>query len=256
MVAIGATVACTAPTFDGRIERFSFSSGDVMDRFAVDVFLPANDTNTGFRALYVLDGTEHAETVAMLVQTQGYPVAVVGVGYESDRAKRRVLDYTPTEDDQYEQSGGADTFVAFLAEDLIPFMEASFPIARRKRALFGHALGGLAATHIALTQDEHEPLFDAFVAASPALWWDRGAILDTEAAHLKSGSALDFRLFIATGEMEPVTVLAYADALVARLRERADPALSLVYLQYEDSPRNRTWRRTYTDALSLLYEDN
>ncbi|HYG68165.1 MAG TPA: alpha/beta hydrolase-fold protein, partial [Anaeromyxobacteraceae bacterium] len=68
----------------------------------------------------------------------------------------------------FETSGGADAFLGFLEQEVVPFVEQRYRTAPL-RILGGHSFGGLFALH-ALT--ERPGLFRAYVAASPTLTWD------------------------------------------------------------------------------------
>ncbi|MGH7024314.1 MAG: alpha/beta hydrolase [Caulobacteraceae bacterium] len=115
------------------------------------------------------------------------PAVVVGVGYDADMLttlRLRTRDLTPPAPaDKYlemaammgTEFGGADAFLSFLLDDLIPEVRRRAPEASEtRRVLFGHSLGGLFAAHALLTRPES---FETFVASSPSLWWNDFATL-------------------------------------------------------------------------------
>ncbi len=65
--------------------------------------------------------------------------------------------------------GGADKFVKFIETELIPAVEKKYRT-QPYRVFAGHSFGGLLAVHIFATKND---LFDAYIAASPSLWWDK-----------------------------------------------------------------------------------
>lgn len=120
-----------------------------------------------------------------------YPNAlVVGVGYGVEfleMAKLRTADLTPPLSDAGraalgsftsfigEQNGGAEAFLSFLTDVLVPEIGKRFAEADvGKTILFGHSLGGLFAAYALLTRPG---AFPAFVASSPSLWWDGFSVL-------------------------------------------------------------------------------
>jgi predicted alpha/beta superfamily hydrolase len=112
------------------------------------------------------------------------PAVVVGVGYPVtvvEEVGMRTRDLTPSASagpgvpvfiDAMlgSERGGADAFLAFLLDELVP------EICRRvtkasptRRALFGHSLAGLFVAHALTTRPE---AFETFAANSPSLWWN------------------------------------------------------------------------------------
>jgi hypothetical protein len=59
-------------------------------------------------------------------------------------------------------SGGGERFTQFIRDEVMP------------KILAGHSVGGLAAIDCMFL---HPEMFDAYIAISPSLWWDRGYAL-------------------------------------------------------------------------------
>ena len=146
---------------------------------------------------------------------------VVGVG-TSDRWR----DYTPTNADvpdgtKIPQSGGGEIFHKFLAEELIPYIDANYRT-RPFTVLCGHSLGGLAVIGSFLGGQE---TFDGFIATSPSLWWD-GEVMTARAARLTGeGEKRRQTLYLAGGN-EGETVLGPIRRFDEALRSVNVPGLS------------------------------
>lgn len=71
----------------------------------------------------------------------------------------------------------ADNFITFIDDVLRPWVrDTIFPNADFSRdALYGHSFGGLFVLYALLVRPD---LFDTFLSASPALFWNDGYILD------------------------------------------------------------------------------
>ena len=65
-------------------------------------------------------------------------------------------------------SGGAERFTQFLADELIPTIERTYPTSGH-RTLIGHSYAGLFTIH---TLIHHPDLFRNYVAIDPSLDWD------------------------------------------------------------------------------------
>lgn len=123
--------------------------------------------------LYLLDGHENlllaVGIISNLVRADAIPpVNLVGINnYDYDRTH----DLTPSQvvEEAQEQFGGGDDFLKFIEKELFPEVDKHLP-ADSYRVLIGHSLGALFATHVLRTRGE---LFDAYVAVSPSLWFDK-----------------------------------------------------------------------------------
>lgn len=160
---------------------------------------PAN----GWPVIYTLDGAGTFATMAAANTQQAgrtgmtgvVPAVVVGIAYPTANGwdnGRRQADLTPP---------GAEEFHAFLETILKPEIERTLPIDRRRQALFGHSLSGLFVLHALFN---HPGGFQRYVAASPSIWWNGGAILrDAERfVALPPEMRGDARLLLTVGEYE------------------------------------------------------
>lgn len=76
--------------------------------------------------------------------------------------------------DYMAHDGKSDDFLAFLKEELIPFIDQKFRTTTFK-ILYGQSNAGLLTTYVLLTQPE---IFDAYIASSPMFGWDEEFIAD------------------------------------------------------------------------------
>jgi predicted alpha/beta superfamily hydrolase len=112
----------------------------------------------------------------------------------------RRRDLTPThvtsekEDSTFfKPSGGGEKFTDFLAQDVIPYIEAHYP-ASGDRILIGHSLGGLMVIHTMMNRSD---LFNKYIAIDPSLWWDGHKPLKTYEQALQQKKLTGKSLFIA-----------------------------------------------------------
>lgn len=179
------------------------------------------------RVLYLLDADLYFGTAVEMTRLthQLYgelpPILVVGIAYGTDdprvQGELRNRDFTPTSDASFEElgktmqpgwtpllpegrrMGRAAEFLAFLRAEVQPFVEERFGAAHERSILFGSSLGGLFSLWAFLTAPES---FGAFIATSPAIWWDHERLFELEAALAQSRSDVDGRLVLAVGELE------------------------------------------------------
>ena len=213
------------------------------------------------RVLWVLDadlffGTA-VETTRLMSQLYGElpPLLVVGIGYDTDapavQAELRARDFTPTVDSGFGEMaralpnapeptlpegrrlGRSSHFLDFLVHEAIPFVEARYDVAEEGSVLFGSSLGGLFTLYAMLERPE---TFDAYIAVSPAIWWDDGWLLRLEERAAGSRDDMPADLFLAVGAGEerpeipmlaPFQMVTNVETMAERLRSRSYPSLDL-----------------------------
>src|SRR5262249_1588492 len=89
-------------------------------------------------------------------------------------------------------AGGADAFLAFLDQELVPYVDRTYRTAPM-RVLVGHSLGGLFALHALAKRPE---LFTGYVAMEPSVWWNDHQVLEQVRATLRQPAARRVRLMM------------------------------------------------------------
>jgi predicted alpha/beta superfamily hydrolase len=80
--------------------------------------------------------------------------------------------------------GGSAAFRRFIRDELIPVIDRRYPTTP-ERGIIGESLAGLFIVETFL----REPgMFDHYVAFDPSLWWNRGALVDSAPALLRTSS--------------------------------------------------------------------
>jgi len=203
-----------------RTREFSIHSITNGATYNIQVGLPENYSpqTQKYGAIYVLDGEEIFDHVAQNCNTisgdrSTSNTLVVGIGYGNDRA----FDYTPSV--AAEGGGGAENFLLFIKNELIPRMESEFgaDTLRRSRTILGHSFGGLCAAY-AFTN--HNAVFENYIVLSPSLWYDDEIVLGLEQDHRDTNRADDQLVFLGMGELENSgRMLAPFQAFHERLRD-------------------------------------
>ncbi len=141
------------------------------------IYTPDNLTigsvnNKKYPVIYLLDGDWHFTSVVGMMQQLSYingnticpEMIVVGIP-----VKDRFRDMTPSYDSTYSKtSGGYNHFISFIRNELISYIESTYPVAPYK-IFIGHSLGGLTVINTLINEPN---LFNAYVAIDPSMWWD------------------------------------------------------------------------------------
>lgn len=184
-------------------DRITLTSSVLGERRQADVFVPTQPAGSTarFPVLYTLDGevsfVHTVSAASMLSGQEEMPQAIVVAVRNVDRER----DFIPAATNpanvpsDLATAGGADRFLAFLEQELIPYINAHYPT-QPYRVLIGHSFGGLFAVH-ALT--ERPALFQGYVALEPSLWWDAGTQTTRLLARLARPETGLVRLVVAEG---------------------------------------------------------
>jgi hypothetical protein len=143
--------------------------------------------------------------------------------------------------------GGADRFLAFIGDELRPWVQDRFGVDAADSTYFGHSLGGLFGTYVLLTEPTS---FGRYGIGSPSLWWHEEIIFEHETRYAEGHDDLPAKVFYSIGEYENydgrqreserlsaheraqaslryVDMVADTERLVASLRTREYPNLEM-----------------------------
>jgi predicted alpha/beta superfamily hydrolase len=202
--------AATSP----RDTAFTLYSPGIKDSFYISVRLPEDYDPAAkqlYPVIYTLDANVWFQPLASandIYPAIGmFPHAImVGIGYKNFETldSLRCRDYTyPAALPEYEMavSGGADSFLAFLRQQLVPMTDRLYRTDTANRVLYGHSLGGyftMYAMQRQMSIGNH--LFHSFIAASPSLNYDHYYLLN----ELKKidDSSRGVNLYVSFGSLE------------------------------------------------------
>lgn len=126
----------------------------------------------------------------------------VGISWQKGHTPSlsRQRDYTPTPSSPgfKDPSGEAARHLAFIRDDVIPYIEQRFSTDAGNRTYIGNSFGGLFGMYIFLV---HPDMFKNYVLGSPSVWWDNKYILTLE-SKTKIHQNIEANLFISVGAHE------------------------------------------------------
>lgn len=168
-------------------KKFTLHSGILNEDRQYCVYLPPSYEDKKFPAkrypvLYLLDGDIYFLSASGMVHHMcggddaeiiQIPELIVVAVLDKDRRKdftpsHTLKDYDGRENPNLASSGGADAFLKFLKEELIPQIGSQYRTVPY-RILMGHSLSGLFVVNTFLEQPS---LFQAYLAFDPSIWWD------------------------------------------------------------------------------------
>lgn len=205
-------------------ERIDFQSEINGRRYRLFVSVPSGPPPpAGHPTIYLVDGNLHFGIAVDTARIQSRwpdvrdPV-VVGIGYPtasvSEALAVRTVDLTsPIAAEKLATGwiasmkakasdfGGIDAYLRVLDEEVKPRVAASVALDPGDSVLMGHSLGGLTALHALFRRPRS---FRQYVAVSPSIWWDDGAVLGHERGFAEQAARgeVDARLLLTVGALE------------------------------------------------------
>lgn len=166
------------------------------------IHLPNNyheNKKLSYPVLYLLDGQRNlnhaAGSLDLLNQSKmAQEMIIVAIANT-----HRTRDLTPTYDENYNEwgiSGGADNFLDFIEQELIPYVDKQYRTQNFK-IVSGHSLGGLFSIY-SLQSRPH--LFQAHFAFSPSLWWHDQVIFKEAEKFFANTPTLNNYLYVNMGD--------------------------------------------------------
>jgi predicted alpha/beta superfamily hydrolase len=231
----------------------SIYSDILKENRTIEVVLPQGfQQDTKHDVLYVLDGegnTGMTKQIEEWVKESGFMPEPIIVGVYNATNSSRNRDFTPTPSSPGDiNSGGADNFLSFLQNELIPYINKKYSV-KGSNGIFGHSLGGLFAMYAFLTRPQ---VFDSYLAADPSFWWDnryiRQLTLDKLDPKLHSNKSL-WMSGRGGKESEDMGI----PSIDSILKAKAPKSLQWKFVEYPGETHNSIRYKSVYDGLRFFY---
>jgi predicted alpha/beta superfamily hydrolase len=217
----------------------------------------AQEQDKSYPVLYSLDGQWDFKMLDSIYGGLHYDgfvpeLIIVGITYsgeDADYGTLRATDYTPVSDPRFGGFGEAPKFLAFIKDQLIPFIEANYRADASQKMLMGSSFGGTFALY-ALFSDP--ALFNGYLAASPVVPYGNNFAFEQEAEYARSHGALPVRLFICVGEVEELRWS--VERFMQVLRERNYTGLELETRTIAGEGHSSNKPEAYNRGIRFLFE--
>jgi predicted alpha/beta superfamily hydrolase len=239
--------------------------------YVIDIILPDDyDSSYQYPVAYCVDYWLGSKFVPGMLYCLNFsqsidPIIVVGIGNEgsiSDWQMERTRDLTPTHIPEYDVSdshsegtsgvsGGADNFLLFIKNELIPLVESRYSVDTLNRGFFGYSLGGLFGVY-AIIDEPH--LFQRYYLGSPSVQYNDFALLDSLNNMLPEELAGIKSIYISVGEREDSNMLKGFADLRDCFKEKNIPLLDMHSQLILDEGHRSAVMPAYYKAFKYLYE--
>jgi predicted alpha/beta superfamily hydrolase len=141
--------------------------------FVPDTWKPGSEEK--YEVIYLTDGEWVSEVFPFIYKfnrNENYIPQLILVAIPNtyiDKVNQRDRDFLPVHVNDNAISGGADKFLSFLKNELIPYINKTYP-SNGTNSLYGHSYGGLFSMYAFLAEPE---LFECCFATDPSFWWNK-----------------------------------------------------------------------------------
>jgi predicted alpha/beta superfamily hydrolase len=231
-------------------KRDSLNSTILKEKRVFNVILPTGykpAAGKKYDVIYVLDDWN----IKLLSQVEEFvegesmmpPAIIVGIlNVDRDR------DLLPTHNAGNKTSGGANKFLSFMKDELIPYINKTYP-ANGDNTLFGHSFGGVFVTYALLTEPQ---LFKSYIAADPSYWWDDNVMLKTVPPKLAALAASGQTLYV-TGRLGNGMTDMRIPQMDSILKKSAPAGLNWKLTAYPDETHGSVRFKSAYDGLRFSY---
>lgn len=249
----------------GSIEEIE--SAQLSEKRIINVYLPEgykqSDTTT-YPVIYLLDGSADEDFIHVvgLVQFNNFPwinrvpkSIVIGI-VNVDRKRDFTFPTTIAEDKKnMPATGHSDKFIAFIENELQPFVEKKYKT-NASKTIIGQSLGGLLATEILFKKPT---LFTNYIIISPSLWWDNGSLLNQTPDLLKESFLQKTGIYIGVGKEGlapckiPHVMEVDANLLAEKIQSTKSRSLKVHFDYLPQEDHATITHQAVFNALRLLY---
>lgn len=268
--AAAATAGASPLAHVGTLNVYTIHSRALEATRTVRVWLPPGFPQRGVRydVLYLNDGQNlfgdgdpesggggwHADDAAARLIADGRLVPLILVGLDNAGDHARGVDYLPVPDpfEPHPDPPGADRYLQFVIDEVLPFVDATFPTATgpEHTGFGGSSYGGASALYAALT---HPGVFGRLLLESPSVGVGDGMMLDRARALTRWPERID----VGVGSEEGRGRRGPSEALETLVGILKNAGLGDDRLRFVVQPGGRhneaSWAARLPDALAFLF---
>lgn len=239
-------------------------SNAVKDSFYIYLKLPKNyyeNTVEDYPAIFLLDGDIAFPMAWSVVRYLQYAehvpdVIIIGIGYggllNNDRPNQRERDYSISDFNGTQEAGGAEKFLQFIKNELIPLLSAGYRIDTTNMTLSGHSLGGLFVLYTFFKEPE---LFSNYISSSPYIYYDLETLLALAEIKQNKFKGTGRQLFISNGAKEDEKKYSKPiSQIVSRLKQEDSDHIKMNYKVFDDGTHFTTPAEALSYGLKFCFE--
>jgi len=240
------------------------------NKYPVLYLLDSNQYHTAITGILSFIYEQKAQYMIKGIQE----IILVGIGYPTPKRTEiltyRSRDYTPEiDEEEYKEmadelggdpdykpnSGGADEFLGFIKDTLMPYIESNYRVNTDDKTIAGHSYGGLFPSYVLFNEPS---TFNRYVLCSPSLWYKQGVIFRYEEEYSKKHDTLEARVFIGSGANETNeirNILEGVRRLIDKLERRQYKGLVYEWAIFSDEGHFSVIPAAFMRGILSVYKD-
>lgn len=231
--------------------KVSFESKILNEQKTIVIIPPYNykdNKNKKFPVVFVLDPGNNLFATFGIVNYYSDMLKImprmiiVGI-VSNDREK----DYLPTPSSDQPTGGGADKFLKFISDELISFVESSYP-ASSDRCIIGHSAGGLFAIYALINRPE---IFNNYICIDPSLWYDNQSMIKEIPCLFKNNKSLSKSLFISMSNEKDMGIYPFLEIL----EKTAPKEFNWDFIHYKNETHNSLGFKSICAGFEMIYKN-
>ncbi len=234
----------------GEVISDEFTSAITGIRYPLNIYIPvtpAEREDGTYETVYALDGQWSFEGYASIIEQSGRPLLLVSI--HQGPTNRRNVDYILP---------GAFNYFTFLTQELIPYIEQTYPASPEGRALVGTSGGGMFVDAAMLMDDIVDPHFPRLLSMdAPTISYTRQRLLALEQSRYHASAELNVDLML-TGALAAADIGPFNDEVLEwrqYLLDRDYTGLNMIHRAYNVNHYDIV-APSFTDALPFFYGEN
>jgi len=207
-----------------------------------------------YEVIYITDGESNIDLFSFIFNFArgdnfAPPVILVAVcnSYINGEVMRD-RDFLPEKIPGSKLAGGADNFIDFLKEELIPYIDKKYP-SNGVNSIYGHSYGGLFTLYALLKTPE---LFNTYYCADPNFVWNENFIQKLALKTFENTPELDKTLWIAVTDSNFIN--SGRRAMETILKEKAPERLYWKTASYGNETHRSVRLKGIYDGVKFAYE--
>jgi len=232
-------------------KRDSLYSGILNENRVFQVSLPNGyqpGSSEKYEVMYILDegNINLIAPIQTFTEQEGYmpPLILVAV-HNVDRNR----DFLPTNAPAIPTSGKADKFLSFFKNELIPYINKTYPT-NGSNILYGHSFGGVFSTYALLTEPQ---LFDYYLAVDPSYWWNNEFMNKLAAQKINQPLPSHKSIFITGREGQGFAGMGLP-GMDSVLKSKAPSELNWKIVAYPNETHGSVRLKSIYDGLRFFYD--
>ena len=157
------------------------------------------ESNEKYDVIYILDGEWNMNIFSFIygfAMEDEFVPPVILVALPNtyiDGQNMRDRDFLPLKMKNNERAGGADQFIEFLKNEVIPYISSKY-FTSGVNSLYGHSYGGLFSMYVLVSDPD---LFESYYCTDPPLGWEKGYVKKMAGELFEKAPELEKNLWIA-----------------------------------------------------------